>query len=284
MGSHNLTIGGEFFPVNADVLRWDDPGGLNGYDTHREEFWEEDRKKGRIKKIVKGNRYKKTHGDIGSRINKVRGFVVHHSGGFTAKQCFQTLHNRRKLSAQFIIEDNGIVFQTMDALEIAWHAGKANKFYCGAEVVLYPDAEHNPEAYNERRQKKLGVSPHEIEERYIQGKLRTVFKMPTAQVDALIEVIAAYWVARYKHSKSKLLNLQHYWDIAPPYFMSKDMNKETERSGQIDYDYNEESLNHTGLLLHANLSPRKWDAAGIDCANLELKVINRFYEMIKAGR
>lgn len=282
MVSHEIIIGGEYFPVNADVLYWNDHDGLNGYDMHTEKFCEDDRKKGTKTKVIKGRRYTKTIGDLGKRINKVRGFVIHHTGGFTAKQCFQTLHNRRKLSAQFIIEDNGIVFQTLDALEIAWHAGKANKFYCGAECVLYPDAQSNPDAYRPQRQEKLGVASHDTMEQYIQGKKRTVFKMPEVQVNALAEVVAAYWVARYKHTKSKMLDLTRYWDVAPPYFMSCDMYQETERSGQIDFDYNKKSLNHTGLLLHANLSPRKWDAAGIDYAHFEQLAGLRFYEMIKA--
>jgi len=55
-------------------------------------------------------------------------------------------------------------------------------------------------------------------------------------------------------------------------------------NGVITHDYQKNSLNHSGLLMHANLSPRKWDAVGIDYVDLEQRAGNRFYDMIKAGK
>ena len=147
-------LNGNYFDIGVPVIKWDDEDGLNSYDTSKHVTFIDDRKTGkRIKKVVKGKRYSKRKGGLAA-INKI---VQHHTGGFTAQQAFNTLHNERKLSVQFLTDvkdGKGVVYQPLDAIERAWQAGELNGSSVGIENVLYPDAEGNPGAYKKATPRK----------------------------------------------------------------------------------------------------------------------------------
>jgi len=62
---------------------------------------------------------KPTYEATKSVINK---FVLHHDGCFDAKMCWNVLHNERGLSAHFIIDNDGMIFQTLDLGLMGYHA------------------------------------------------------------------------------------------------------------------------------------------------------------------
>ena len=53
-------------------------------------------------------------------------FVIHFDVAGTSRRCFETLHDHRGLSVQFMLDVDGTIYQTLDLKESAWHATKAN--------------------------------------------------------------------------------------------------------------------------------------------------------------
>lgn len=64
----------------------------------------------------------------------VNQFVVHFDGLFSAEQCFRVLHNERGLSAHFLIDGKGIIYQTLDLEHCAFHAAGVNQISVGVEM------------------------------------------------------------------------------------------------------------------------------------------------------
>ena len=92
-----------------------------------------------------------------------------------------------------------------------------------------------------------------------------MFLMPRAQVESLAFLIAGTWTAR-DTMIGDLCNSQLGGFNEPPVFPDKPS------GGGPDRDFAEEHKTHDGLVLHANVAPKKWDAAGLDPVQLEDRV------------
>lgn len=259
----SIVFFGELWDIGVRVVKWYERGGYDGYATNRVIVKREDRRTGKVKtKVIKGKRYGRRFPPTKRKISDITQFVVHHTGGFLPGVCFNTLHNERKLSVQFIIDDFGVIYQTMDCMEIAWHGGPQNPISLGAELCLYPLADINPEAYRKSKRDRFGLAPHDIGQCYIQGKKRTVFLMPNDQVESVSFLIAGVWAARDSNIDGLKL---------PPVFPERS-------SGEgPDLNFSEEHKQHEGIVLHANVSEIKWDAAGIDPVEVEDRVSVIYY-------
>lgn len=259
----SIALGGDLFCIGAPVVRWNNSHGLNAYDTSRVVVERENRRTGKIKRrVIKGRRYGGRLLKGPRRPDKVTQIVIHHTGGFTAQRAFETLHNERKLSVQFILADDGTIYQTLDALEVAWHAGRANGRSIGIECCLYPDADRNPGAYSTARQAKFGVASHKISEQRIQGVTREVFQMPEAQVNSLIDLCAGLWVALGREGAPSFPRDEGIVSAVPLRVVPS--------AGQ-----------HEGLLMHMHLSPKKWDPAGLPPDQFEADVGIAWADMAK---
>jgi len=64
---------------------------------------------------------------------KIDMFVCHFDVCFSSASCFKVL-KERKLSVQFMIDNDGTIFQTMDTKHIAWHAAGVNVNSVGVEI------------------------------------------------------------------------------------------------------------------------------------------------------
>jgi len=261
-----ITVAGVKFDIGVPVLRWDSRNGFDGYDTTKYIHKTEDRKTGKDKiVIVKGKRY--TPRNLEKGLKKFNLITIHHTGGYRARTCFDTLHKERGLSVPFINSDYGTIFQCLDAVEYAWHAGKANPHGPGIENVLYPWADLRPNAYSEARCKRLGLAPHEVIEQTIRGRDRKVFHMPDIQIDSMARLCAGLWAAR--------ATLRDLIAIAPAF--------PSDQFGEIPLRDIKKPLKHNGLLLHMHLTKRKTDAAGIRYGEFE-RVTGEYYrEMIENG-
>jgi len=264
----SIVMFGEFWDIGTRVIKWYEKGGYNGYDTSKKVIEVENRKTGKIKKkVIKGKRYGGRWPRPNRKLSAIQAFMVHHTGGYLPGVCFNTLHNERRLSVQFILDDQGVIYQTLDCKEIAWHGGGQNRRSIGVECCLYPRAADNPGAYRESKCKRLGLAPHDAGDCYIQGKTRKVFFMPRAQVDSLAFLIAGTWAAMNKKQGIDLEGAP----IFPPL-----------PDGTPSYDFKESFAKHRGLLAHANTNPGKWDPAGLDFVYLEDRV-QTIYEAIMNG-
>jgi N-acetylmuramoyl-L-alanine amidase len=73
-----------------------------------------------------------TAAELESVLDKI---VVHYDGCGTSAKCFRVLHHERGLSCHFLIDGDGVVYQTLDVLERAWHATTANDSSVGFELA-----------------------------------------------------------------------------------------------------------------------------------------------------
>ncbi len=70
--------------------------------------------------------------------------VLHYDACGTSRACFRVLQDERKLSAHFLLDLDGTIYQTLDLVEQAWHARAANPRAIGIEIAnvgAYPPAE-----------------------------------------------------------------------------------------------------------------------------------------------
>ena len=110
---HAILVHGKRVAVDARVVLWTDPGGFDA----RPHF--------------------------GSR-NGVRPtqIVLHYDAAGTSERCHRVLQ-KRGLSAHFLLDRDGTVYQTVDVEARAWHASEANSRSVGIEIAnlgAYGDA------------------------------------------------------------------------------------------------------------------------------------------------
>lgn len=149
-----IVVAGQLFHAGTPVVLWTDPGGYDAYRVERrfgpadEAGWEATAKA--PGGPASPNRYgQRRAGLTDAEIERLRGggwdlptlarvvdqIVVHYDAAGTSRRCFRVLHDRRGLSAHFLIDLDGTVYQTLDVKERAWHATKANDRSVGIEIA-----------------------------------------------------------------------------------------------------------------------------------------------------
>ncbi len=260
--SRAIAVGGRLFDIGTRVIRWDQPGGFDGYTRARVDWDEEDRKTGKtVHHTIQGPRYS-GRAWTGDPLRKIHQLVIHHSGGDgpDAGNMYATLWNRRKLSVQFSVEDDGRIYQFLDARECAWHAGALNGASIGCECALFPDASADPAYYSPANCERRHNLPHDWDVQTIQGATRTVYLMPPAQVEAVARLFAGLWAAlgALRPGDARFQGAPRFPRVGTP--------------GAIPSHTILQPAAHDGLLAHYHASAAKWDPAGIDLANLEAAV------------
>ena len=136
-----IIICGERVSTGAPVVLWSDPGGYDGYDTRIRPETAPD-----YVEAESGRRYRpgRTRGDRTISANSrdsallatlVDQFVLHFDVCGVSSTCFRVLHHQRGLSAHFLLDVDGTIYQTLDVRETAWHATKANARSIGIEIA-----------------------------------------------------------------------------------------------------------------------------------------------------
>lgn len=108
-GKDYIFVNGDKFPIAWDkVVTWNEPGGMQ----------------------APSNTYRK---HIGKR--DVKFFVNHWDVCLSASSCFKVL-KKRGISVHFCIDNDGTIYQTMDANDVGWHAGgrNFNNWSIGVEI------------------------------------------------------------------------------------------------------------------------------------------------------
>jgi hypothetical protein len=78
-------------------------------------------------------------------------FVLHHDGCTSADMCWNVLQNERGLSCHFLIDNNGVIFQTIDLALMAYHAAEFNIRAIGVEFCNRGDARKYGSTYDSGR-------------------------------------------------------------------------------------------------------------------------------------
>jgi hypothetical protein len=232
-----IVVCGQLFHTTAPVVLWMDPGGYDAYRIERRFApWEEagwpsakDQKPGGLnsphrfglRRGIKPELVEQVRGGgwtLGQLQDVVDQFVIHFDVAGTSRRCFETLHDQRGLSVQFMLDLDGTIYQTLDLKEGAWHATKANSHSIGIEIAnvgAYPigkapfdrwyrrDADGQPrlvlpegEAKFERRLREdpnlvLRPSRPEPVVGTIHGQKLEQYDLTPQQYDSLIKLTAA---------------------------------------------------------------------------------------------
>lgn len=196
MANTSIVVCGQKFDIGTRVVLWDESGGFNAYDTSRYTTKTQDRRTGQTAKIiVEGVRYSKRTWRKKPTLKQLQGvvtqFFLHHSGLYRARDTFHVLHNQRRLSVHFILDDNGVIYQTLDLKEKAWHGGKNNPMSVGIEIDSRAHASRFPDAYDEAHCKKYKVSLRRKRIDYVQKRWVKGYEYNDKQYEALIRLAIA---------------------------------------------------------------------------------------------
>ncbi|MEO1236128.1 MAG: peptidoglycan recognition family protein, partial [Planctomycetota bacterium] len=155
-----IMVAGVRVHAATPVVLWTDPGGYDAYRVDRR-FVPLDQAGYDAWPTPKPDpqRYGlRTHGLTSDELEAVRGggwtldrlrrvvdqVVIHYDACGTSRRAFEVLHDERHLSAHFLIDLDGTIYQTLDVQERAWHAGVANDRSVGielAQIGAYPPDE-----------------------------------------------------------------------------------------------------------------------------------------------
>lgn len=250
----SIVICGQKFDIGTRVVLWDEKNGLNGYDQSKVVVYEEDRKTGKkIAKTISGKRYgsrtlKKL--DFVGLQNVVTQFFLHHSGLYHSSTTFNVLHNERKLSVHFILDDDGTLYQTLDLVESAWHGGKSNAFSVGIEIDSRALANKQPDAYDEYHQKKHNVLPRNKVKDNIHGNVILGYDYNDNQYNTLIKLGKKLVEVFPKMSKNIM------GEVVADFPRGAD--------GTIEKKMIKDPAKHCGFICHYNWSENKVDPISFD--------------------
>ncbi|MCH7527907.1 MAG: N-acetylmuramoyl-L-alanine amidase, partial [Planctomycetes bacterium] len=125
--------------------------------------------------------------------------VIHYDAAGASRRCFEVLHDERGLSAHFLIDMDGTVYQTLDVRERARHAGCANDRSIGVEIAnigAYDTREELRSAHR-RLSDRAGqdhiagappLSQRSIITGYLQGRRLHQISFTDAQYESLIKL------------------------------------------------------------------------------------------------
>lgn len=213
-----IVVCGQFIHTGAPVVRWSDLRGYDGYlehgfrdsenvlPTHPAPGCDTPRRYG-VRQFLTG-------GDVGAPADcnrrtrrllreRVDLIVMHYDAAGTSRRCFEVLHNERGLSAHFLVDVDGTIYQTLDVRERARHAGSANDRSVGIEIAnvgayedlreLYAKAQKLNNGYGVRR--STAVKDLEPTAGYVQARQVYQFPFTDAQYDSLTKLTRALHTA-----------------------------------------------------------------------------------------
>jgi hypothetical protein len=187
-----------------------------------------------------------------SVINK---FVLHHDGCLDAKMCWNVLHNERGLSAHFIIDNDGMIFQTLDLGLMGYHAKEFNPTSIGVEFCNRGDAIEFPNYYEKR-----GVKGRDnrIKTCKINGHTIRSYDFTQAQYDSFLSLA---------RDLTRLLP-----NIAVE-FPQEPGSPGQQSWGTIDFGG---AMGYSGYIGHYHLTNQKWDPGPFDIKEFCRKLRGQF--------
>lgn len=174
-----ISVCGYLFHTGARVVLWNDTGGYDAYRLHRR-FDPGADEKGPTQnpdRLARYGSFRRGLPDaIRTRVEQsgwalsdlrkvVDRVVVHYDACGTSQRCFEVLHDIRGLSAHFLIDVDGTIYQTLDVKERAWHAGEWNDRSIGIEIAhigAHPDRTVLDEWYVPDEDGRLRIDPEKL--------------------------------------------------------------------------------------------------------------------------
>lgn len=133
-----IVVAGRFFPTGTRVITWLDDGGFNAHappaDTATTAGSTPDNFGRRNPPGGPPTPGETAPHDLADLRELVDQFVIHYDSEGLSRRCFEVLQKRR-LSAHFLLDLDGTVYQTLDLRERAYHATIANSRSIGIEIA-----------------------------------------------------------------------------------------------------------------------------------------------------
>jgi N-acetylmuramoyl-L-alanine amidase len=167
-----IVAAGQAFDVGRPVVLWSDPEGFDGYARNCIESTAiASSPCCRRPSYRFGARPALTQRTLPALQGVVHQVVLHFDGCVNSRSCFHSMHDMPRpdggcgLSAHFMIDHDGVIYQTLDLLESAWHAEQANAISVGIEICNRGDASRNelsrlPGDYRTRPVKDVVINGH----------------------------------------------------------------------------------------------------------------------------
>lgn len=182
--------------------------------------------------------------ELGRLQRVIRQVVLHHDGLFCASDCFHVLHDERGLSAHFIIDNDGTIYQTLDLLHLAYHATGVNPVSIGIELCNRGD-------YHEREASQY-AGQRATQDVQIHGSSHRMWQFTDAQYDALAALGQT---------------LHRLFPDLPPVYPGD--------SGGLIQTAIREVREFSGYLGHYHVTVDKWDPGCLDFARVCQRVRGR---------
>ncbi len=120
-----IIVAGQRFAIGTRVVPWLAAG---GYDAYNRKIPNHGRR------ALDGRPAGERDPSLADLKRNIDQFVLHYDGAGLSRTCFQILQ-QRGLSAHFLLDVDGTIYQTLDLKERAWHAGAANDRSIGIEIA-----------------------------------------------------------------------------------------------------------------------------------------------------
>ena len=173
-------------------------------------------------------------------------FVLHFDGCVNSRSCFKSMHNRTRpgggtgcgLSAHFMIDTDGTIYQTLDLAERAYHAEQENSISVGVEIC-------NRGKYKAEEMNKLPAEwrtrPRKIV--IINGAKYDAYDFRPEQYESIVALTRTL--------------LRIFPKMKP---------EVPEKNGEVIMDTLEDPLSFHGIVghLHVDLDKQKWDPGALD--------------------
>jgi N-acetyl-anhydromuramyl-L-alanine amidase AmpD len=260
MSNTSIVICGQKYDIGTRVVLWDESGGFNAYEENTVVTSVQNRKTGKmVKQTISGKRYGSrsllTPNPSLPQLQKtVTQFFLHHTGVVDAKTTFEVLHNERKLSVTFILDDSGCLYECLDVKEKSWHGGTNNPMSVGIEICSKAAANKFPDSYDEYHQQKYHLLPRKKRMDYVQKE----------------------WILGYEYNDEQYKTLiclgKILCDIFPN--IASNVNFPRASNGTVMESVISEPLKHRGFICHYNTSKDKIDPISFDHERFLLGVKN----------
>jgi N-acetylmuramoyl-L-alanine amidase len=239
----SIIAAGKPFDVGRTVVLWNDEQGFNAYekrcidqtggccDFDSERFGT---RKGFTKRTVE---------NLQAIVSQ---FVLHFDGCVNSRSCFKSMHNRTRpgggsgcgLSAHFMIDTDGTIYQTLDLAERAYHAEQENSISVGVEIC-------NRGRYKAEEMNKLPAEWRTRPRRIvvINGAKYDAYDFRPEQYESIVAITRTL--------------LRIFPKMKP---------EVPERNGEVIMDTLEDPLSFHGIVghLHVDLDKQKWDPSALD--------------------
>jgi len=168
----SILVAGRPVEVGRPVVLWNEAEGFDGYaESCVEASYAAKSKCCQAPFKRYGQRRGMKDRSMESLKKQVYQLVLHLDGCVNSRSCFYSMHDTPRpdggcgLSAHFMVDADGTIYQTLDILESAWHAEQSNSFAVGVEICNRGDASRNeldrlPADYRTRPVKDVVINGH----------------------------------------------------------------------------------------------------------------------------